>query len=333
MIYDKIRNLPDIVGKEAYSLCWPLGGPGKTRKDYFLSKDFIKGHFHCQPYDESGAFAGIKEGICNCFLIDKKEKLNKDEIETADLFSYQIPDFYGKKIDDIGEVDSIGIDPTENRFSDNKRFVILWKDEGKITAMVPKKIGYIPNRYKNENGVSITQRNTLLRYFQYTLPALKDKNDIKPIGLWYTNSSLERTPAVNIEDAWDTAMMTYYHPKLTESEELPGHEELPKEFRLRVIKTYSSEERMARAKDIFENSLFGVSRRLADNANGNFLAAYNLHDYLKDGFDHATVEAFGGTEKFLDSFMEIVGKKFKNVKLAYEDDVPVVLASDKEIII
>ena len=331
MIYEKIKNLPDIIGKEAYSLCWPLGGPGKTRKDYFLSKDFIKGHFHCQPYDESGAFAGIKEGICNCFLIDRKKSLIKDEIETADLFSYQIPEFYGKKIDEIGEIAKVGLKPVKNKFQDSKRFVILWKDEGKITAMVPKKIGFIPDAYKDGKNTYICQGNTLFKYFHHIYPKLKDKKELRPIGLWFTNSSLERTPAVNIEDAWDTAMMTYYHPKLTESEDFPGFEDIPKQFRPSFIKKYSPEDRKAGASEIFENDLFGTSRKLADNVQGNFLAAYNLHDYLEDGYDNETVRAFGGLDKFINAFMEIAGKKFKNVKIIREEDIPTVIASDKEI--
>lgn len=321
MIYDKIKNLPDIVGKEAYSLCWPLGEPGKTRKDYFLSKDFIKGHFHCQPCDESGAFAQIKEGICNCFLIGKKESMTKDEIETADLFSYQIPEFYGKKIDQVVGFVSIGVKPRKNKFANRRRFVVLWQDEGKITAMVPQKIGDIPNRYEEGNCIFTTQGNTLQEYFHHVCPGLKEKQDVKPIGLWFTDLSLERTPAVNIEDAWDTAMLTYYHPKLTEGD---GNG---------FIKEYSPEERKSRATEIFENDLFGVSRRLADNAKGDFLASYNLHDYMEGGFDHSTVRAFGGLEKFIDSFIQLVGKKFKNVRIIKEEDIPTVLASDKEILI
>jgi len=340
MIYEKIKNLQEIVGKEAHSLSWPLGGKGKERKEYFLSKDFIKGHIHCQPFSEDGSFAGIKEGICDCFLIRKKEKLKKDEIETADLFSYQLPDFYGQKISEVYEVDWAGIKPIiNNSFKGNRRFVILWKNNGKIEAMVPKKIGKIPTRYKEKDGISITQGDTLFHYFNYCIPKLKEEKNIKPIGLWFTNSSLEKTPSINIEDSWDTAMMTYYHPKLTEKEEAPGFEELPKQMRPGFIKTYSLEERRKRARNIFEDELIVTSRRFADIAKGNFLVAYNLHDYLVSkkgkletkGLDSTTTESFGGPEKFLGMFVSLVEKQFSNVKVGFDNNIPVILASDKTI--
>lgn len=344
MIYDSIANLQEIVGEEAHSLCWPLGSHGKERRDYFFSLDLIKGHFNCQPHSEDGSFGMLDpRSTCNCF-ITRGERPEKDELETADLFSYQIPDYYGR------EIKETGIMPTpigeKNLFEEGRRFVILWTNEGEIAATIPDKIFPIPCQFEEDDGdtIRMPQGRTLSYLFKDHNPEIKDRDDVKPIGIWYTNSNLKRTPSVNIEDAWDTAMMTFYHPRLKGEWVSMGSKEnddIDDKFRCGYYKEPSPEEQVVLVEDVIRNDLLKTSRKFSDSSNGVFLAAYNLHDYLKyengslkeNGFQSSKPGLFGGPQKFLDLLVEWASEEFQHVVVGRDDDIPTVLASDRRIIL
>ncbi|UCC92047.1 MAG: hypothetical protein JSV39_02185 [Candidatus Aenigmatarchaeota archaeon] len=110
MIYKRIKNLTEIVGEEACSLTWPLGERGVQHKDYFIKQPYIKTHINCDPSREINLLGDNDSsdgGTCDGFLIRKARRLEdlpKDEIETAELVSYDLPSYYGRCIDNVVEI-------------------------------------------------------------------------------------------------------------------------------------------------------------------------------------------------------------------------------------
>ena len=266
-------------------------------------------------------------GVCNGFLTREKRP-EKDEVETADLYSYELPQYYGREISQVCGIPSLGANPVHNCFEDNRRFVVLWTDEGNIVAMAPEKIGPILPAYKKDDGTIVSlEGNTLKYFFRPIVTDSEEEGLVKPIGLWYTNMPLKRTPTVNIEDAWDIAMMTRYHPKLSESD--------PSGF---FVRGYAPEEKKMLVERIIREELVGTSREFARIAEGAFIAVYNLHDYLiyekgrlvASGLESDTPSLFGGPDKFLDIFVSWIEEQFPHVEVCC-DDVFVVLVSDRKI--
>lgn len=330
MIYDRIDNIEEIVGKNAASLSWPLGAHGIERRDFFLKKPFVATHFHCQPYKEDDPGFPRMGEVCSGFLINTANR-PKDEVETAALYSFELPEYYGRNIDEIVSIDELGENAVTNR-SRGRKFVILLEQDGKLKAVVPKKIGeIIPYQGDgiNENMVAF-QGNSVSEAIKRS--PYSDSLKGKVVGLWYTNSKLRKTPVVNIEDSWDTAMLARYDKEITDVMSERGDEffmgSLDKKDKPLVT-------------SVIKDKLVATSRKFADAAEGNFLAAYNLHDHLAlekgkvraHGLQSDIPPLFGGPQKFLDSFLGLVKGQFKEVELVWEEGLPIVLASDKSIVL
>jgi len=333
MIYERIRNLKEITGRNACSLTWPLGSVGSEHRDYFLSKPYIGTHIHCQPCRKEGGYPMIWSGeICDGFLIfdalHQRRKMNKDEVETASLYSYQIPEYYGREIDEIIKIDKLG-GSHQNSFNNNHRFVFLLEEAGSLKAIVPKKIEIL----SSGDGV---KENPLQHGFKESFKDFEEK----VVGLWYTNSNLEQTPKINIEDAWDAGMLTRYYPELDNIRkkflEKCSPEDIDKYlFNPYLHPQFPREEIISTTNEVIREKLLKTSRKLSDIANGNFLAAYNLHEYLVSENETLEWTKFEvrdqSPDEFLDSFVGWAEESFPNVKLVWKESVPVILVSDKEI--
>lgn len=385
MIFDRVKNMEEIVGNSACSLIWPLSHKGWEERKYLSQQKYINTNINCQPtysYKFSTPLAVMsEEPIANGFLtrMPKEELLHIDEIETGKLYSHQLPDYYGKYINEIIEIDEVGICTQKNEFN-GKRFVVLLEKKGKIIATLPKEIGQIPFMgwgmgYWDNLSENFPTIKKFLRMpnrtrvsggeaIEYSVEYFGKRKE-KVIGLWYTDSNLERIPPINLEDAWDTAMLTFYSKELEPDysrafktllkidRSIPAFSRpwfIWRDMYDKLIKLVDyepkhlpDEEKKMVAKKLLKEKLMDTSRNFADVSDGKYLGRYNLHDYIKikngevqkedplyeDGDD--LVGLFGGPQSFLDMFREELEERFSYVEFVENSETFDVLFSDEKI--